>query len=332
MRFKINKHIGALTLPFDWDKLADDYFQTRVFLNYTECYNPCKQRYYTLSENGIFKVGLVIYQLKIDVATYIQITSPLKMKVVGIPCSVSCSGIVGDAELYYVLIEEVKRCERGFILFLNSDYRPKIADAIIGRTLPTLLLEDLPETWDNYLEILKSRYRRRIKILSIPFKNIISRSGYCSSFNDSMYAQYLEVLDHSKGKLEILTHDFFKNLPPNFVLTAFYSNEELIGWYITSSFNSKFYFFMGGICYNLNSKYNTYFNILLEVLKEGIEFGASVIDLGQTAEIPKSRLGGIISEKYMLMYHSNIIVRRLLSIFKGALEYSTVVPHTHVFK
>jgi len=94
----------------------------------------------------------------------------------------------------------------------------------------------------------------------------------------------------------------------------------------------KLSFFLGGIDYGTNSLYNTYFNILSGVLREGIEKNASLIDLGQTAEIPKLRLGGRIGEKVMLGYHSNRLVRNLLKVGKGVLEYSKTFPEHNVIK
>jgi hypothetical protein len=97
-------------------------------------------------------------------------------------------------------------------------------------------------------------------------------------------------------------------------------------------YGKRFHFFLGGIDYELNRQFNTYFNLLFRIVREGIERGASLIDLGQTAEIPKTRLGGEVVEKYILGHHPNWLVRKLLGAGKGILEYSLVVPKTHVFK
>ena len=86
----------APDLPENWDSVAGDYFQTREFLNHTEKYNPCNQRYYLLYRNGIFEIGIVAYALKINLLTYLNISSPFRMNIAGIPCSVSASGIIGN--------------------------------------------------------------------------------------------------------------------------------------------------------------------------------------------------------------------------------------------
>jgi hypothetical protein len=58
----------------------------------------------------------------------------------------------------------------------------------------------------------------------------------------------------------------------------------------------------------------------------------TTLDLGQTAEVPKTRLGGSIVEKGMFGWHSNPVARHLLGIGRGLLEYRTTVPEAHVFR
>jgi len=332
MDTEINIISGALDLPESWDGAAADYFQTREFLNHTEIYNPCNQRYYLLRREGIFETGVVVYTLKPDLLTYLNIHSPFRMNIAGIPCSVSACGIIGNIDYLHQLIGFIKIREKGMLLFLNLPSGIVDENMISGRTLPTIILTNHFRSWEDYLLTMRADYRRRVRKLSFPFSEINKKQIACSAFDSQMYDQYLGVLKHSKGKLETLSLEFFRNLPSNFSLTAFYSTEKLIGWYVSSTFNEKFYFFMGGVDYSRNRKYNTYFNILLSVVKEGIEKRASIIDLGQTAEIPKLRLGGKQVEKVMLGYHSNLVMRKLMKAAKNLLEYSTLLQEPNTFK
>jgi hypothetical protein len=321
----------ASDLPDRWDTLADEYFQTREFLDHTEEHNPCKQRYYLLYMDDALQAGMVVYTLRLDLLTYLSIPSPFRMNIIGIPCSVSASGIIGshaDASLFF---GHVRKLEKGFLLALNLDSVPAIHGYVMGRTLPTIVVEGRFRSWEHYMESLRSHYRRRMIRLAHPFSSIRKEQGDCSGFSETMYSQYLDVLKRSKGKLETLTPGFIRNLPPGFHLTAYYHREKLIGWFISAVFRGKYYFFLGGIDYELNEQFNTYFNLLAGVLRRGIEKDTSVIDLGQTAEIPKLRLGGELNEKTMLGTHSNRIVRKLLAAGKGLLEYSTVVKEPRVF-
>ena len=106
---KIIKVSKAHDLPEKWDRGAEDYFQTKEFLEHTEKYNPCKQRYYTLYQDSVFKAGSIVYTLRLDLFTYLSIPSPFQMNILGIPCSVSCCGMVGSFELFSYLIEHIKR-------------------------------------------------------------------------------------------------------------------------------------------------------------------------------------------------------------------------------
>jgi hypothetical protein len=322
----------AHELPECWDRSAAEYFQTREFLHHAEKYNPCGQRYYVLSVNGIFKTGVVVYTLRLDLLTFLLIPSPVKMTIAGIPCSVSSGGIVGDRDYIRQLVGFINTREKGLFLVLNMEPGLKIEKMTCGKTLPTIIISNHFYSWENYLSSLRAPYRRRIRQFSVPFSGIFRKKMLCAGFDEEMYGQYLAVLKRSKGKLETLTLEFFRNLPSCFSLSAFYNGAKLIGWYITTNHPEKFYFFLGGIDYQMNKQYHTYFNILLAVLKDGIASKASVIDLGQTAEIPKVRLGGIPAEKTMLVYHSNRIIRILLDAGKSLLEYSVKVKETHVFK
>jgi hypothetical protein len=71
---------------------------------------------------------------------------------------------------------------------------------------------------------------------------------------------------------------------------------------------------------------------LLDVVRCGVESGASSIDLGQSAAIPKMRLGGRPHEKIMLAYHHRVVPRLMLRVGMGALSYRKQYPDTSVFK
>lgn len=291
MNQSIEKVDSAINLPEAWDLKAAEYFQTRRFLLHTERFNPCTQRYYFHYRNGSFNSGLVVYTLNLDLLTYLSIPSPFRMHIAGIPCSVSSSGFIGDFKYFPYLVRAVKNEQKGLLLCLNLDTVPQIPGFSAGRTLPTILIENHFESWDQYIQSLRSDYRRRLMAFSHAFTDIRAERGDCSLFNHKMYCQYRDVLKRSKGKLETLFCPFFQNLPPDFRLTAYYREAALLGWAISVKYKTKYYFFLGGINYQLNRDYHTYFNILTCVLREGIETNASIIDLGQTAEIPKMRLG-----------------------------------------
>jgi hypothetical protein len=322
----------ASELPGSWDDLAEDYFQTRIFLEHTEKYNPCHQRYYLLIENGVLQTGAVVYTLSVNLLTYQSKGMAYKMNIAGIPCSVSSSGIPGNRKYVHNLLNFIASNEKGLLLALNLEPEIIKGRMVKGRTLPSVIFENSFRSWDDYLGSIRAPYRRRIRLLITSGGTLEKKQIPCASFSEKMYRQYLEVLKQSKGKLETLTMDFFQHLPPEFRLAVLHQQEIPAGWFITVHFREKHYFFLGGIDYAKNSTFNTYFNILTEIIREGIEMCASVIDLGQTAEIPKLRTGGKLHEKFMLGTHSNPVFRVLLKSGKRFLEYSAKYDDAHVFK
>ena len=332
MNYSIEIVKTAADLPEEWDRISKDYFQTKEFLLHTEKYNSCEQRYYLLFQNSLLKAGAVIYSLRLDLFTYIKVKSPFTMHITGVPCSVSSSGIIGDEKLFSTLFEELKNQEKGMLLMLNLDNKMPGAEFLSGRTLPTMLFSNTFSSYANYLSSIRTHYRRRLLKISNAFTGVEKREMPCKDFTGEMHTQYLEVLKRSKGKLETLSLEFFQQLPPKFMLIAYSFNKRLLGWKITLAFGEKYYFFLGGIDYRANLNFNTYFNLLLYILEEGIENKAAVIDFGQTAEVPKMRLGCTVDEKTMLAHHSNPLFMKLLRAGKKVLEYSTVVEETHVFK
>lgn len=319
-------------LPSEWDKLADNYFQQTKFLLHTEKYNPCRQRYYTCTENGELLAAAIVYSLQLDLLTFIKIKSPLKMNIVGIPCSVSSQGIFGDKHSLEALKKYICQVETGFVLILNLEEEPVKGFFASGKTLPTIVLKNYFKNWDEYLAKLRSNYRRRLKLINRINPDLIFEKKSCSEFNEEMYSQYLEVYKRSSGKLEKLNSEFFKHLPAEFILTICFNKGTIIGWNIALENQNIYYFFLGGIDYKQNKIHNTYLRLLSGIIHDGIKSKSELIELGQTAEIPKMRLGGKPEIRYMEAHHNNILLNKLIKIFGSLLEYRRKLENTNALK
>lgn len=317
-------------LPSDWDNYCTSYFQTREFLNHCQIYNPCKQRYYILKENSRFLCGAIVYTLRLDILTYLGIPSPLKMKVSGIPCSVSSSGIIGNEDSFGILINHLLSIEKGFLLYLNSDNKIASAHVAHGRTWPTIILEHNFKSFDSYIASLRSEYRRRIKQIDTFCYQVSFHDVPMYNFSDIHYQQYRNVHSRSKGKLETLNIDFFKNLPQCFNLTEIHYNNRLVGWTIANYYKETCSFFLGGQDYAVEPRM-VYLAKLHQIIKKAITKGYFRIDLGQSAEVPKMRFGGIVTEKYMAAHHSNWLINKIVCLSSGLLSYNTTFPTSSVF-
>ncbi len=322
----------SINLPAKWDALADNYFQQTKFLLHTEKYNPCQQRYYSCSENGKLISAAIVYSLRLDLLTFINVKSPIKMNIAGIPCSVSSPGIFGNKAAVEVLKKHICKVEKGFVLFLNLVDEAVKGTFASGRTLPTIVLKNHFQEWGDYLAALRSNYRRRLILINKNNKDLRFEKKLCSEFTNEMHRQYLEVYKRSSGKLEKLNCDFFQNLPPEFNLTVCFKNETIMGWNITLENQGIYYFFLGGINYKQNKIHNTYLSLLSAIIKEGIEKKSGFIELGQTAETPKMRLGGKPEIRYMEAHHNNKLLNKLIKSLSALLEYKRKLENTRAMK
>ncbi len=322
----------AANLPPEWDELADNCYQQKPFLLHAEKYNPCKQRYYLCFESGKLISAAIVYSLNLDILTFLKVKSPLKMHIVGIPCSVSSPAIFGNNEAVEELKKYIYNVEKGFVLILNLKEKPKAGSYASGKTLPTVVMTNHFADWDDYITSFRSGYRRRLKQINQPVEDLKFRKMACSEFTEEMYQQYLDVYKRSSGKLEKLSCDFFKNLSSEFILTVCYKSEKVIGWNIAMTNKNSYYFFMGGVDYNHNKTYNTYLRLLSIIIRDGIEKKSDFIDLGQTAETPKMRMGGKPVPLYMEAHHGNLIINNIVRLFSGLLEYKRKLENTHSIK
>jgi hypothetical protein len=310
---KIKNINNALLLPSEWDKLANCYFQRKYFLLHCQIWNHCNQRYYLAYKDDELIAGAVVYTLRLNLFTYYKKSLPVKMHIAGIPCSVSCPGILGDTSSTTKLFEYICSNENGIKLALNIETLNGIPQKMFtGNTLPAIKLVNSFSSWSEYLSLLRADYRRRLFAIERKSSEVRFLKGSCNEFTLEMYDQYLQVYDKSSAKLEKLDYRFFKHLPEVFNLTTANINNRLGGWFITLNADEELYFFLGGVDYSLNEKFGIYHRLLTEIIRLGINLGVKRIDLGQTAEIPKMRLGGKGESRYMIAFHGNYLIQTIL--------------------
>ncbi|MGM0597010.1 MAG: hypothetical protein ACQES9_08235 [Myxococcota bacterium] len=331
MGYFLHKVENSGKLSRQWNQLATDYFQTTDFLSHCQLYNYCYQRYYELYSGTHLLAGACVYSLRLDLGTYAGIKSPVKMNIIGIPASVASMGLVGNPQMTRKLLQQIVKLEKGFVLALNLDWKPQNPEFITGLTLPNLVVSQNFKDFSAYKNSLRSNYRRRLQQLQNSFARIRRQESSCKVFGSEHYNQYLQVYNHSDAKLEQLNLQFFSNLESPFRLVSFYQKDQLLGWHIYLAWQDELYFFLGGLDYQFNHKYNTYFNLINDLLEVHANLSTSRLLLGQTAEEPKLRAGSQIIPKYMALYHSSRVIRFVAAKLSSYLEYNFDFKEHHVF-
>lgn len=309
------KELNKLNLPYE--KELEDLIPLLELLEKT---NPCSQEY-ELEENNI----IISYSLKLNLLNFRNIF-PLKanVQIIGLPISVCLSGYLGDDNV----TEKVIKQRKGLKVLLNGDSPFKGG----GKTLSTFVFENSFSSFDEYLNGLRSSYRRRINKALRQREKLIIRKFSRNEFSHEHYRLYLSIMNRTDNPLETLPMEFFREYDAE--LFEFIDNEtnEVVGFIQVKEIKNKLYFLFGGFKKGDIEVYDIYYNMLLKIIEVGIEKRVKEIEFGQTAEESKLKIGCKEKYKYLYIHHSNPIINFIIQLLVPLLTYKTYPVKHHVFK
>lgn len=317
-------------LPVYWDDVAgENIFLKRYSLNMLHKTNPCGQAYHIFYSSVPDSI-IVTYKLKLDIFTYNKFSFKLPVTIVGIPCSVSKCGYKIGEETRHGVNEFLKNLQ-GFKLILNSDNLLTIDSFTAGATLPTCKLDICWNNFEHYLESFRSHYRYRINKAIKKWHGVkVIELEHSTLFDENLYRLYLQVYNKSVYKLEKLEMDFFKTFPAQIIKFTFEGKDLAFVQLLHN--NDELIFLLGGFDYSSNLKYDIYVNVLLEIVKRGIKGNFNVIDMGQTAEETKMKLGCQQYPKGLYASHSGKLLNLLVAKSITALSYKQKELKFNIFK
>jgi len=319
---------SAKGLPAEWDEaIGGNAALKKENLILLEEINPCQQEYILFRDKKIYAV-LVKYVLKIDIFCYSKLRLYLPITIIGIPCSVAEPGyhFVGDMSTGVVeYISELK----GAKLILNASGDLDMPGFTKGYTLPDCKLNIRWRSFEEYLQGLRSHYRYRYK-KALEKAAALSVEMLAGEFDSKLYHLYEQVYDKSAYKLEKLPIDFFRQAEAD--IAVFKQEGEPIAFVQYQIHDKKLNFLFGGLDYSMNQRYDLYQNMLLYLVRVAIEKDCTILDLGQTAEEMKCRLGAVQEEKYLYIHYNNRVINWFIKKFSRIFSYRIPELNLKVFK
>ena len=317
-------------VPKDWDELAgSNIFLTRDFLCHLERVNPCCQAYHRLEDYMCRpKAVYVDYTLKLDIFSYSLFSHKIPLRIMGVPCSVAKPGFSAAPGSENELWQHFQS-RKGAKLILNCSQK---LPGKAGNTLPACRLQINWSSFEEYLQAMRSSYRYRTNKAIRKWHGVQVDILPPSRFDQNMYLLYEAVYAKSTAKLEKLPFDFFKNLTTKARLIRASYKGQLLGFCVIIPEDDELVFLFTGFDYRLNHQFDTYYNLLLEILCFGIANNYTVIDFGQTAEETKLKLGAQLFGFEMYIGHSNPIINWAANRALGALSYRVPSVPYRVFK
>lgn len=324
---------GARDLPEAWDALCgDNYAMKRDFLAHLERGNPAGQRYHLFRRaDGVLDSILVTFDCPdCNLLMFTPFTFRAPVTFVHPPLSVARPGcVIGPATGSDVL--RWLKSRRGCTIIPNLPVGHGIAGLVEGRVCSSIRLRLRWRTADAYLDAMRSHYRHRCR------KALRRGAGLRFRFLDdnrafdaSLYALYEAVHRRSRIRIEKLAIDYFQ-APTGRILVCEAAGRPA-GFVQAIENGAELVFAFAGLDYALNRMHDVYMNLLLKLVAHGIEGRFEVLELGQTAEDAKLRLGGELVERRALMHHSNPAARWVLAHTAGAISYRPPPAGCRVFR
>jgi len=308
---------NAKDLPSQWDKaIGGNFALLKDNLILLESVNPCNQRY-VVFKNGETESILIHYELKLNIFCFSRLKLNLTITIIGIPCSVSEGGYSFNIENRHEIKAYLKNL-KGAKVILNGEGDLDFLGFAKGYTLPTCVMDIHWNSFQEYLSHLRSHYRYRYKKALEKIKNL-SIVKVEEGFSEELYSLYEQVYNKSQYKLEKLSADFFQKAKAT--IFEFKREEQSIAFVQYTIYDKELIFLFGGLNYKLNKEYDLYQNMLLHIVNIAIENKCTSLNLGQTAEEMKCKLGAYQQSKYLYVQHSNKIINYIAAKLINVLSY-----------
>ncbi|MBQ9796599.1 MAG: GNAT family N-acetyltransferase [Clostridia bacterium] len=327
---EIKQFDSIAEVPDVWDSvIGDNLYLSKEFLSFMEGIDKCDQRYYMLFCDGVPDSVFMSYvRKKYNLAMFTRFNMYQKMTMIYVPLSVTRPGIAYGKHLDEVM--DFIKTLKGSKMILNiEDVEPR--GYAKGLTCPKCILTNRFESFDDYMNSLRSNYRYR-------YTKCFKKSAYLKleyltdnkEFTKEMYECYLQVYNKSKIRVEKLPIEFFRG--KYFKIFVLKNDEKVVGFGQMLENGTELIFEFVGVDYRYNNQYDTYHRILLEIVRYGIENGFKTIDFGQTADESKLKLGSKYTMLYAYLHHSNKLINATNKRLAKHIEYRPITTDYRVFK
>lgn len=278
----------------------------------------------------------------------------------GLPISVAGSNvrIAPDAAAGDVLmainqaVEQIARDRRTWLVVYKEPngeeakmLQPLLSSGfVMAESLPMNRIANEFGSFDAMLDAMRSHYRYKIarsrqKFLSsgLTVTRTIDPTALRSLYTPELHELYIRVVLKAEHRLEILPREFFfelaKRFPNDLTLTTIAQKERVLAFAWSLRHGSIYRNLFVGVDYDRNAETDAYFNLMLEDIAHAMDLPVDEIQMGQTADDFKSRLGCTPDPRYLFIKVNNRFLlwwfRRFESSF---LAPPPLPPPRHVFK
>lgn len=215
---------------------------------------------------------------------------------------------------------------------------------ICAHSLPMHYCKPLFSSFADYYASLKAEYRNSVKRAQKKFENkgmkIIQTHDagtILAYYTPDVHKLYLAVVEQAEHKLEIMPQSFFLELVKNFPDQVYFTfavdpHEKVVGFNCSLYDGTGFHFIFCGMDYAINYESNLYYNLIYNSLDQAFRLDCQVIQVGQTTDDFKARLGCNATPLYLYVRFNVYLLQAILKkIFTVLFPQRKVKSYT-VFK
>ena len=198
---------------------------------------------------------------------------------------------------------------------------------------PNMILPIQWEAFDDYLNAMSKKYRHRAKAIIKKGDGLERRIFSVKDIRaheQEIHQLYMNVHLKAKFRMATLPSYYFeemkKELKEEFIFTAYYNDNALIGFRTSFLLNKILEAHFIGINYALNKQYELYQNMLYDYVKEAISAAKDQLFLGRTASEIKSTIGAEPVELKCYIRHHNPLSNRIIKPFVDYLKPTEWIP------
>jgi hypothetical protein len=295
--------------------------KTKQTLLLLEKVNPCGQQYLT---DG--KSLAILYRQKIDLLNFVKgLSLKITLPIVGLPYSVATKGYSGNPSDVVRLLDQVK----GLKIILNGDDDLNLAKAPM---LPTYVLDLEWSSFDDYLSSMRSHYRYRLRKALKKGKTISINQIPNEQFDDALYKLYLNVYSRASDQLECLSASFFREHDAKIHTFHIPGKQSPVAFIQTKITDNRLKFLFCGLEQEHVRTHDLYINMLLFIIRMGIDNRVETIEFGQTTADSKMKVGCKEVKKYLYIHHHWSWVVKLASWIVPFFGYKESGETLNVFK
>lgn len=274
-------------------RCAPEYPYSEEMISLCKRGNSFRQEYYYI-ECGEDYAFFILYYHRLNVFTLGTRRLYMNVKMIGYPCSLSCCGYITNNPVF--MLDHVKTI-KGLKIVLNVTDPVKIKGTVLGETLPTCVLKLRSESAEEYLNSMRSPYRRRILAALKRCQGLTDRI-VCDNSVD-VHALYMNTYEKSGYQLECLNRDFFEDIDADKIV--FFQDGRPVGFILLKEDRKKLFFLFCGMDYSYPAA-DLYYCMLYRIVRYAIEHHCGEIDFGQTSENTKMRFGAVLQKRFFTRY------------------------------